>query len=78
MVNFKIEAKPGFNTTIFIDDIEIKGVSSYRLSHDAGGVPILSLEFPTKGVTVNGKGVFEIPEETKAFLLKQICKEEKL
>ena len=76
MVNFRIEAKPGFGSTIFIDDTEIKGVSSYRLSHDAGGVPVLTLEFPTNSTMVNGKAIFEIPEQTKVFLLKQICKEE--
>jgi hemolysin activation/secretion protein len=58
LTKFKIEVD-GFKTKIYADGQEIKGVKSYTLSHYAGEVPTLILEFPVKEIEVSGEASIE-------------------
>ncbi len=49
-------------TEIYIDGKLIKGACGYSIQHEAGQMPVLSLDFPALHMTFEGKLIPKLPE----------------
>lgn len=69
----KIEIRAnGYQSKIFIDGVEVKGIRSYSIEHEAGRKPILRVDLVATDVTVDCGGILpELPYPISQYYKKK-------
>ena len=57
----------GISAKLYIDDLEVKGITNYELIHDGGNVPEIKLTIPAHEVDINTSVIPELPDIYKKF-----------